>query len=617
MWKYFIEFTDNEGKKGICNKCGKHVKADSASHGTSSLRHHYRVCVLKGSTSMVSTHDPVEFRKELVKYIVSTDQSFSHVESAGFGRFVHYLVPGINIISRKTLRSDIMRNFLEDKDTLRACFMSARFNVALTSDIWSGNAKMDYMSVVVHNIDQSWNLNKRIVAFKRIEGSHTADAILAILLDVIEEWNFQDRIISITLDNATNNDAMVRALRLKIPNQECLLHQRCATHIINLIVKSGFRHFDECIRKIRDAISWLNSSNQRVDDLKRRFLINGLDERQFHTDNKIRWNSTFLMLHSFLSERHVEITREFVNRNGGHDITETDIARAKVFTHFLHVFYDETCALSAVYTPTSYLAIHSVTKIAEHLHDCNHFEIFQPCVESMRAKFSKYWGTTKIPYLYGFACILDPRMKFGGYLTFLQYLKRHTGQDYVTHDHARVVEEFYSFFRFYQGQAPVFPEPSPPRQSSTSKGMFRDIARFARGGTSSPRSSPHAQPTEDTASNDEIALYTSQQFASMNQDDLNLLAWWRQHENMFPILSKMARDVHSIPVSTVSSESAFSSSGRILDDRRQSLKPEMVEALTIYKDWCQHEQRSQETFVNIDLVDNLDINIQNMTINEI
>ena len=85
---------------------------------------------------------------------------------------------------------------------------------------------------------------------------------------------------------------------------------------------------------------------------------------------------------------------------------------------------------------------------------------------------------------------------------------------------------------------------------------------------------------------------------------------------MFPILSKMAWDVHSIPISTVSSESAFSSSGRILDDRRQSLKPEMVEALTIYKDWCQHEQRWQERFVNIDLVDNFDMKFQNMTINE-
>ena len=81
------------------------------------------------------------------------------------------------------------------------------------------------------------------------------------------------------------------------------------------------------------------------------------------------------MLNSFLVDRYVEITHEFVNRNGGHDINETDIAVAKAFTHFLH-FFDETCALSTIYAPTSYLAIHSVTKIVEHLHDCNHFEIF-------------------------------------------------------------------------------------------------------------------------------------------------------------------------------------------------------------------------------------------------
>ena len=100
----------------------------------------------------------------------------------------------------------------------------------------------------------------------------------------------------------------------------------------------------------------------------------------------------------------------------------------------------------------------------------------------------------------------------------------------------------------------------------------------------------------------------------MNQDDLNLLTLWRQYENMFPILSKMARDVHSIPVSTVSSESAFSSSGRIIDDRRHSLKSEMVEALTIYKDWCQHEHRSQETFISVDEFDNFGVNLENMRI---
>ena len=60
---------------------------------------------------------------------------------------------------------------------------------------------------------------------------------------------------------------------------------------------------------------------------------------------------------------------------------------AKCFTHFLHVFYDEACALSIVNTPSSYLALHIVTIIVEHLHDSNHFEIFQLCIESMKEFF--------------------------------------------------------------------------------------------------------------------------------------------------------------------------------------------------------------------------------------
>ena len=96
--------------------------------------------------------------------------------------------------------------------------------------------------------------------------------------------NFRERIISITPDNATSNDSVVRDLHLKILNQDYLLHQTCVTHIIKPIVKAGFMHFDEC----REAIAWINSSTQRVDELKRCFLFNGLDEMTFHTDNRIR-----------------------------------------------------------------------------------------------------------------------------------------------------------------------------------------------------------------------------------------------------------------------------------------------------------------------------------------
>ncbi|KAH0725071.1 hypothetical protein KY284_000936 [Solanum tuberosum] len=47
----------------------------------------------------------------------------------------------------------------------------------------------------------------------------------------------------------------------------------------------------------------------------------------------------------------------------------------------------------------------------------------------------------------------------------------------------------------------------------------------------------------------------------------------------------MARDVLSIPVSTVASKSAFNTGGRILDSYQSSLSPKIVEALICTQQW--------------------------------
>jgi hypothetical protein len=66
---------------------------------------------------------------------------------------------------------------------------------------------------------------------------------------------------------------------------------------------------------------------------------------------------------------------------------------------------------------------------------------------------------------------------------------------------------------------------------------------------------------------------------------LDLLTWWKASEQRFPVLAGMARDVLAIPISSVASESAFSTSGHILDDFRSSLTPFMLEAIVCAQDW--------------------------------
>jgi hypothetical protein len=97
--------------------------------------------------------------------------------------------------------------------------------------------------------------------------------------------------------------------------------------------------------------------------------------------------------------------------------------------------------------------------------------------------------------------------------------------------------------------------------------------------------------------NAELNHYLSTNFAATDRtlkgDKVKLLEWWREHKYSFPVLSHFARDILLVPVSTVSSEATFSTVGRIIEERRSSLSPETVEAITCLKDWKRAEDRKQ------------------------
>jgi hypothetical protein len=67
--------------------------------------------------------------------------------------------------------------------------------------------------------------------------------------------------------------------------------------------------------------------------------------------------------------------------------------------------------------------------------------------------------------------------------------------------------------------------------------------------------------------------------------DFNALEWWKANTLKYRILSKVAKDILSIPITTVTSESTFSAGGRVIDPHRASLKAETVEKLICGADW--------------------------------
>lgn len=91
---------------------------------------------------------------------------------------------------------------------------------------------------------------------------------------------------------------------------------------------------------------------------------------------------------------------------------------------------------------------------------------------------------------------------------------------------------------------------------------------------SNRRSIPVSQVTSLQA---ELNLYISSgPLADKNADPLE---WWKTNQNTYPGLAFMAKRYLCVQATSVASERLFSTAGNIVTDRRNSLKPDMVNKL--------------------------------------
>ena len=79
-----------------------------------------------------------------------------------------------------------------------------------------------------------------------------------------------------------------------------------------------------------------------------------------------------------------------------------------------------------------------------------------------------------------------------------------------------------------------------------------------------------------------------------NNSQFDILLWWKLNGVKYPLLQTITRDILAISVSTVASESAFSSSGRLVSPHRNRLHPMMIEALMCVQSWLWSEVKKHD-----------------------
>jgi len=85
--------------------------------------------------------------------------------------------------------------------------------------------------------------------------------------------------------------------------------------------------------------------------------------------------------------------------------------------------------------------------------------------------------------------------------------------------------------------------------------------------------------------------------------NFDILNWWKVNSTKFPILAQIARDVLAILITTVASESAFSTGGRVLNPFRSSLAPTTVEALICSQNWLRSKPISCRNGYDSEIID--------------
>ena len=347
--------------------------------------------------------------------IIKHNYAFSMVDHEFFEYFCHGLNPEFKVITRNTVRADIIKLHDETKFKVNELLDKLDCRVTLTTDIWTSDSQnFAYACLTAHYIDFEWKLHKKILNYRILPWPHDAESLFRFISQLIMEWNLDKKLFSMVVDNASANDSMVKHLQVwlsdRLPCAGALFHVRCSAHILNLVVQDGSGLIRPLLNNIRKTVRYLSKSShgkQKFDLVVAQLKLH--DKKHVPMDVPHRWNSTFEMLDVALIYEEAFNRLEFMDKNYGHNPSKEEWKVARVVRDCLKIFSDASVHFSGTKYPTANVFFPDICEIKLQLRvwENSPEQCLQMMAGPMNLKFSKYWDECSI--CLAIAVILDPR----------------------------------------------------------------------------------------------------------------------------------------------------------------------------------------------------------------
>lgn len=191
--------------------------------------------------------------------------------------------------------------------------------VALSTDMWSSDAKQAYIAVTCHGIDSTWAMRRLCLDVEYFPESHTATNIRTRLEQLIIEYKLDDKLCAVVRDGGSNIVAAVERIladRLSRGKPE-ILSASCIAHQINLATRAvfdvkknkngerksvgnSFKPVVVLLDKLQEIAVRLSRSHHACERLRK--LANAKYE-QLPRRSMTRWFADYLLLASALRMR--------------------------------------------------------------------------------------------------------------------------------------------------------------------------------------------------------------------------------------------------------------------------------------------------------------------------